>query len=694
MCLISIKKYRRALKILLGLTACLTVCFLLSPAAVSKADASPGLNLTVGAGFDGKCKLGGLNPVVVSVESKESGHSGLLKVKAGERTYSCRVELESGSRKDVRFTIPFFRANDRIEVVFENGGQVVAEAASTPEILPERTIFIGGVCDSPQRLYHLKEMDTSELGGGKVEVVSLGGDFKYSLEELENLNFIVIEDSRQVNLSERAAKLLQEWVKSGNCLLIGAGENPPAAFAGVIKDLSRPALLGDGVIVPVDGGVLNKPPQFAQGIILKHVTPYAVAKAVNGSGLSKQIKGAGNLNGVADNTLRPNKNTVYFIFSLLTLYLAAALAAAFSAKRLKWVYAALVGASCLVFLGLSLSSGIFKPAAAGAAVRVHGAATRTYALTCVYPYGGGEVRVKSPGAFFASALDGGGWESGPAPGEVKCSGKTGQYIYAASLEMTGAEDSVLAIDRDGVLGGELKNPLPDKLENCFIIFGDTVIPVGNLAGREKISLNYRPDHNLSGSGDYNYLAALYRAAGIQGLRRQLIDYYFYNVDDWRTGGRLIGFSSETKDVEINGNRQKAKHTVLNVFNIAVAGASRELRLPGETIRPVVDYGPGSAGNEGAAKREYPGKEGREMKVYFVIPPWIKPLEISFTAPPGRAGESVLAYNYNNKTWDDPGGGALVGKKLQDCVAGGPLILKISGGARAVIPQIAVKGVTG
>jgi hypothetical protein len=693
MCLIPIKRYRWALKVLLGLATCLTVCFAVLPATVIKADASPGLDLTVVSGFDGKCKLGGLNPVVVIVEAKESGYSGLLKVKAGERTYSCRIELASGSRKEVRFTIPFFRANDRIEVVFESGGQVLADAVSTPEILPERTIFIGGVSDSPQNLYYLKEMDTSELGGGKVEIVSLGGDLNYSLAELENMNLIVIEDSRKVNFSERAAKLLQEWVKSGNCLLIVAGESPPAAFAGIIKDLSRPASLGDGIIVPVDGGVLAKSPQFVQGIILKHVTPYAVAKAVNGSGLPKQIKGAGNLNGVADNTLRPDKNTMHFILSFLVLYMFTALVAAFSVKRLKWVYAALVGASCLVFLVLSLTSGIFKPAAAGAAVRVHGTATRTYALTCIYPYGEDEVRVKSPGAFFTSALDGGGWESDPSSGEVKYSGKTGKYIYTSSLDLNGAEDSALVADSSGILSGELKNPLPDKLENCFIIFGDTVIPVGDLAGREKISLNYRLDYNLRGSGDYNYLAALCRAAGTQGLRRQMVDYYFYNVDDWQTGGRLIGFSSETGDLEINGNRQKTKYTVLNVFNIAVAEASQELFLPGETIRPVVDYGPGSAGSEGTGKREYPGEEGREMKVYFVLPPGLKSFEISITGTPGRAGESVRVYSRNSKAWDEVKGGTLAGEKLQDCVSGGPLILKISGGGRTGIPQIAVKGAT-
>jgi len=427
-------------------------------------------------------------------------------------------------------------------------------------------------------------------------------------------------------------------------------------------------------------------------LILKQITPYAVDKAVNGSSLSKQIKGAGNLNGAADNALSPNKSIVYFIFALLTLYAAAALAAALFVNRLKWLYAALVGISCLVFLGLSWSSGIFKPAAAGAAVKVHGAVTRTYALTSVYPYGQEEVRVKIPGAFFASALDDGGWEAGPSSEEVKFSGKTGQYIYSSSLETTGAGDAALSFDSSGILRGEIKNPLPDRLENCFVLWGDTVIPVGNLAGREKISLNYRPDYNLKGSGDYNYLAALYRASGIQGLRRQLIDYYFYNVDDWQSGGRLIGFSGETGDLEINGIRQKAKYTVLHVFNIAVAGGSQETYLPGETIRPVVDYGPGGAGSEGAAKREYPGEDGKEMKVYFVLPPGLKPLGISFTAPPGRAGGIVLVYNYSSKAWDDPGGGSPTGERIQDYVTGGPLLLKICGGARATLPQIEVKGV--
>ncbi len=71
----------------------------------------------------------------------------------------------------------------------------------------------------------------------------------------------------------------------------------------------------------------------------------------------------------------------------------------------------------------------------------------------------------------------------------------------------------------------------------------------------------------------------------------------------------------------------------------------------------------------------------------------KPFEISFTGPPGQAGEIVRVYSRSSKTWDDVKGGALAGEKLQDCVSGGPLVLKISGGGRAGVPQITVKGAT-
>lgn len=651
--------------------------------------AASGVDIAIRSGFDGRCKLGGLNPVVVDVKAVSGGCRGILRLKAGERTYSTPVELAGGAGKAVRFSIPFFGADERIEATFAGEGAELARVEHTPVILPEKTLFFGVLSDSPASLSCLNDLDTFEPGGGKAVMVALDRQLPYSLEELENINFIVIEDFRTAELAGSKAGLLEDWVRLGNCLLVGAGEYAQKNLTGVLAGLREPLRLGDGVVVPVAGGIAGKTPEFLGTVIGKHVTPYALAKAVKGSGLRRRTAGAVKLGGAAGEAIRPEKNSLYFVFSLLLLYVAAVGAAALAGKRLKWAYGAVVVSFSLLFLGLSMFSGIFKAAAGGAGVRVHGSVNRTYLLTCVYPYRGNGVRIAVPGASFASAPGGG--EADALSRGVYCSGRTGHYVHSSSFEPGGAGEVVLAVSEDGVLSGEIVNPLPQAMENCFLIVGDTVIPVGKMGGREKFSVKYRLDHNLKGTGDYNYLELLYRAAGVQDNRRQLIDYYFYHVDDYQPGGRLIGFAREAAAAEIDGGSLSIRRTVMNVFPINIQPGGGRINLPPEIVRPVAGYGPAE---EGEAGREYSGAPGGELKLYYVMPPGLEPAEIVFTGTAGAGEKNVFIFNRAGGRWEILGEEVLAGERLRDYLFDGPLILSLRGGARALIPQVAVKGVAG
>lgn len=671
-----------------GLLLLLSLALLLGlPDLCTAAPASSGVDIAISSGFDGRCKLGGFNPVLVELYAGNGGCKGELQLKSGEIILKSPVELAAGAKKIIRFSIPLFRPDQRLEALFSSPGGSGSRAEHQPQILPEKTLFIGILGDSPGELDYLKDMDTSGLGGGGVEVVNLREKLDYSLEELENINFIFLEDFNTAALDQSGSRLLAEWVKLGNCLLAGAGDHRGKNLAGLLSGIHSPTFLGEGVVVPVEGGLAGKAPEAAMAVLVKQLTPHAAAKALRGGGLQQRAAGAARLSGAAEGELLPGKSSLYFSFSLLLLYLLVILAAILAGQKIKWAYAAAVSSFSLLFLGLSLYSGIFGPAAGGAAVRLHGDMAVTHALNCVYSGEGGEGSLKIPGASFAWAL-GSGWNSDALCSGVSYTGGEGRYIYTCSYGPGTTGDNALTLDGDGAVSGEIVNPLASAMESCFLLVGDTAIPVGSLEGRERFSVDYRLDHNLGGSGDYNYLDLLYRAAGLGDSRRQLLDYYFYNLEDDRPGGRLIGFSREKAAAEINGDVENMDLLVLNVFPVGFNSGEGLLNLPPEWIKPVVDCGPAA---ENEFRREYAPGTGGELKMHYILPAGLKPREISLTGPsPGEAGD-VMAYNRKTGAWEKLPGTTLAGEKLLDCVSSGPLALKIAPGSSILIPQLAVKG---
>lgn len=670
--------------ICLGL--CLTV-FL--PAA--GADSAP-VEMTVQLGFDNKCRLGGINPVTVTLATANGPYSGWLRVTTGAAEYRCPVEIGAGARKELRFSLPFFKANQTVEAVFEQNGQVLAQAVQSPDVFSERTVMIGVLSDSPGQLGWLTDVDMKESGGGKTEVIDLGRSLKYSREELENFNFIVIEDFPTASLTKQESGLLEEWIQRGNCILVGAGDRSGKTLTGICDGLVEAQPLGEGMIIPVPAGLLNNDPQTIQGILTHYITPYALNKGIHGTGLAGRIKGITNYTGVADYALKPGTEFLYFMVSLLALYMISVVVSIFTAGRLPWLYAGLVVFFSILFLILPSHNGLNQPACAGAAVRVYGPPTHTYTLTCLHPFSAEGVSVADPAASFTWLLGDSAAVIDAFSGELTCNTQNTFYTYTQTTEMSSVESISLSVDDAGRISGRLTNPLPEQLEHCFVIFGDTSIPVGSLDGKESVAVDYRLNHNLQGSGDYNYLASLHSAAGMQDIRRQLIDYYFYNIDDLKPGGRLIGFSTVTKPVEVDGRSQPVRYSVMHVFAVDIPGRNQPIILPAETIRSIADRGTDGTGNENGVKRELPGKPGGEARIYYVMPPNLEPLDISVTGilPPGGRNR-ITVYNRSREAWEDLDENRLIGERVQSLVDSGPLLLQVTGDYRSSLPQIAVRG---
>lgn len=649
------------------------------------------INISISAGFDGKCRMGGINPVTVTLETKEKGFQGMLNLEADGKKYSHKVQLAKDAKKSFRFSIPFLNANAKISASCESGGKTSANIITTPIILPENSVFVGILSDTPENFKYAEEMDFCSFGSKKKLTADLGKNFEYTREQLDCFNFILLDNFDMSNLSDESRKDLKDWIRSGNCMLVGAGKYAYKNLKGDFKNMNSPQNIGEGMIVPVKEGLENAAPEYIEGMLEKYITSYGIAKIVAGSGLPQQMRNAERLYSTVDGQLRPASNILFFLLALLALYLCAAGISVYMGKKRKWLFTVVIAGFCVVFYITALWGGIQEPSAAAAAVKIYGnsSGTRTYALVGTYPRGEEKVSLKLPGASFVYACGENQGVDDPLGKEAVFSGKGSHYAYSSSLEPHEDFRFALNLAEGDVLTGKIKNPLPYRLHNCFLILGDTVIGLGELGGREEVQVKYRLDHVLKDTGDYNYLDSISRAARMDGWERQLFEYYFYNLEDSAAGGRLFGFAEDRTEAQIDGRRKNIRTAALHVFRADIVPDGGVADLPGEYIKPVAYPGESMDSME---KREALQEKGKELKVYYALPSNIRAQEIKFSGRPEPGAGKLEVFNREKASWLEPDGDTLSGEKLYGCVSKGPLVVRIVDGSRVILPQISLKGI--
>ncbi|MCR4435141.1 MAG: hypothetical protein QHH06_07135 [Clostridiales bacterium] len=648
------------------------------------------INISIAAGFDGKCRLGGVNPVAVSVEGTGEDWEGTLTVVAEGRNYSHGIKIPKYCRKSFVFSIPFFKADSKISAGLESGGKAVAGADFSPEMLPENSVLIGILSDTPETFAYAAGIDLDALGGKKAHVVRLDKDFAYSGEELENFNFILVDDFDGTDLAAESGKTLERWIRRGNCLLVGAGQYAYKNMKGLFEDLTGPRSVGDGVIVPVPEGLENKTPEFVEEVLQKYATPYGISKIVGESGLTRQLREVEKLYPASDGRLRPTADALFFLLSLLALYLLAAGTALCLDKKLHWLFSAVVAGFCGIFYIAALWGGVQDTSAAAAAVKIHekGNTSRRYTLTGVYPRGEGKISLKWPEASFLCNCGQDQGVEDPLEMESGFAGKGPHYAYGMGLEPSEAAVFKLDLDQGEVLTGKIKNPLPYKLCQCFLLLGDTVISLGDLEGREEVRVKYRLDHNLRSLSEYNFLDTISRTARMEEGQQLLFEHYYYGLEDGAPGGRLLGFADGTERVQVDGRARSIRSTVLHVFPAELNAPEGEVYFPCGYIAPVPDPGENTAP---AGKKEYLPGQGEELPVYYVLPPDIRAEEIQFYGVPEKGAGTLEVFDRKQGSWRELEGNSLSGDSLDRCTAGGPLKIRITGASRVILPDISLKG---
>jgi len=662
----------------------IALCFIL---AVS----SPGIALTgpqisVRVGFDGKGKLGGINPVFLTLKTDAKVY-GILKVIVGDKIYAHPINLEADTIKEYHFSIPFLSGQEKITVQVEEKGSILASEEIHPELMSANAIFIGVLSDSPETLYHAKDIKSELFVSEDINIFPLKlKESAYSLNELENLNFIFLDDFNTASLDLNDQDLLKNWVNAGNMLLAGQGIFSYKTITGFLKDLNEPQYWGEGVAISVNETLRDMSSEQLSMMIEEYITPRGIAKILDAQDIYSEIFESRKLYFAADSTIVPTPQKLYFLIILLLAYVILVGISIIVQRDSKAFFTFTVLLFSGIFYTVALSGGLGKIPISGAAVNLVGDNKRSCGLLSLYPHKETNGVLKTQLDNFTYPLDDFQFEMDPIEKQVDFCTDQNIHFYYSSIEDWIVQPLSLQVNDDGVLVGKLKNPMANKMTNCLLLLGDTSIEIGEMDGKEELEVKYKLDHNLKGMGEYNYLSTLYKQAGLDGVEQQLLDYYHYNLTDVSTGGRLLGFSIERAKLKFQGKDRIVNIMTLNVIPVKLDHTQGKVNIPNEVIKPLLGKRPL---DDSLDNREIILKKGEEVKVYFSIPFNIEPEEINIYYQEDLGNIKVL--NRRKGNWEDISSNILSRDLLKDMLYKGPLTLSLKGTSRTMIPQISVKG---
>lgn len=649
--------------------------------------ASDLLDVSINSGFSGKCKLNGINPVKITVESREKDIAGELIIKFGGKNYHHPVELPQGTKKTYSFPLPAIEMKQEIEVSFLSEGKVIASQNILPEVLPADSVFIGILSENPAQLSYVKEMNLLLLDGKEKVVFPLDEDIPYSVSEMNNLNFIIVDDFNTNSLSRSSQELLENWVLQGGTILVGTGQYGYKTLTGIFDSIEGINRIGNGCIIAFShelGARDNL--SIVENSIMQNITSKGLERLINGTNYHNRAEAGEQLQLVGDSLIKPKQQTIWFLIALLLLYLIF-LSVSILRYKIWYFFPACILAFSIIFYVLAWSGGLYQCKAAAAGINIYQNNNTNCSLINIYPYKNGQTQINFPNAFYTTEV--GREVANIDPLEHCITYDFGEAHYCFNQIMSKGIDASLKLNFDGeILRGEIINPLVSDLNNSFIIMGDTVINLGDLSGKKKVQLQYSLDHRLRNLADYNYLAEIYQNVDLNSYQRELFDYYFKYLAHKEINCFMCGFSTDGRELSINGRPGEIKQLNLNVFPIQIEFTSHEVVMPPDYIQPIVDF-PDNLDSE--KKREYILKEGEELIAYYVIPPEMKSREISLITKVEGGVIDIEVYNWQQKNWEELKVGMLQGNNLVKFAGSRPLAVKVKGDGRVIIPQVIIKG---
>lgn len=666
----------------------MAVCLLLFFAMDLETFAETG-NAVISAeiGFQGRCKIGEMNPIKVVLTGQDSEIKGQLLIRTHGKIYAHSVELAANTKKSFSFSIPWMQPNGSLEISIESDGKIIEKQNAKVEAFPRDTVFVGILTDRPESMNGLREIEALPFSEPKIQVIPLQMNMDYGPQEMESINFILVDNFYIAGMPQESQEKLKKWVKSGNTMLVGAGQYGYKTLTGILEGIDGVHRMGQGFVVVLPSDLEGQQGTYIKNLLEEWITPIGLSKLMESNIRQRQIQESRKLYETANQLMNPAYQDLLFWGALLLIYLLLIAIAIFVENKFKSLCAVIIFSFCVLFYGIALWGGIQRTKAVSAGVALYDGDRKEYRITNIYPYEHSPYTIHQTNAFSMDVLDREGIFINPVQGEVRLSPKDQPHVFSFLQEDLERTNLTLGIDKEGMVKGNLKNPLAQKMDSCFLLLGNTMIPIGLLEGKENVEICYRLDHDLSNKGDYNYLADIYEKGGLKDEQRQLFDYYFYQIQDGRDLIKFFGFSKEEKEIWINGHRRATPQISLNVFDVSLEKNKDGVILPMGVVQPMT----AKKELQGNLRKELLLEEGKSTVFYYVLPKGIRINEIELTAKAEASYVELEVYNQQDRVWEVLKERILEEKEAAVYGKNGLLQLRIKGDGRIIIPQISVKG---
>lgn len=221
-------------------------CFVLMFHPFQSAEAAgTGIKVTLDEGFDGKVKRGKGFPLRIKMENSGDAFSGdlLISYHPSYNTsgaVSVKVELPAGTAKEYLVSIPGMTEDHPsmyqniplltlYEGDWEDGKKVSFKGENTlkPKFVDMATEVIGVLSENYDRVKELRTLPSKSLLELK------GEDLPDDATGLETLDYLLIDEFKVSQLSEKQQKAIRDWIFSGGTLIAGGGPDASGSYGNL-----------------------------------------------------------------------------------------------------------------------------------------------------------------------------------------------------------------------------------------------------------------------------------------------------------------------------------------------------------------------------------------------------------------------------------------------------------------------------
>ncbi|WP_027626590.1 hypothetical protein [Clostridium lundense] len=665
------------------------LCFLFTFAcifAMSDKTYAEDINLEVKPYLNGKVKIGGINPVEVTVESLGKDINGKVNLYIEDEKYEHDINISANNVKSYTFSVPIKKAVKNIKATVTEKDKILKEKGYPVQICDNKTLFVGIFSDNLNNYNWFKNINITPMDIKNAEIIDLKNK-NLNLEYIDNLNLIVIDDFNSQGLTNDQQQNLDSWLNNGGIIFVGQGKYGYKNLTGAFENVKDVVTVGKGSIIPIkfdltDKNNLNQ----LNNVIVKNINNNFLYNLTQNSNFKDEGIKSEKLKNCANNMLKININIIYFLISVMFIYIIVFLILIFIKRSKAYLWGATILVFSLMVFGVYSIEDISKEKITVATLNTYsGNKTTTKSLFNVYPYKKDlNIQIKDS---IAMCQQGTGKYSLDPINKKIIYNPTVETNYLYNVSMNNMEKKIenkLVLD-NGRIKGKILNGFPYKLKDCFLIVGDTLVKIGDLDSKESIKLDYTLDHNLKGNGDYEYLSNIEKVVEDK-YEKEFLKYYFNlnNVEELNC--KLIGFYKGKTNLNVNGKNRKLNGMNMEVLPVNIQFNKKEIELPEGLVQAIVQKE--SDDKEGNIK-EYTFKKDEYIKIYYLIPKNINANKIILNNTFKDGNFSIEMFNYSLNKWEKLNTLAIV--DLQNINDNKLLALRIKGNGRLIIPGLSLHG---